>query len=308
MKKLLVIISLVVMSITIQAQSIRKNTSQKGNNVSGTAKTKESSSAFNSKPTNKKEQLDDVDDELAGLGALYLLGMILNPYSIIGTLETASSTNASKQYNTASSSAGSKTNSSSPASSNIGAKDLGQTSGSAKFTSQNPGISIVQFVQSPFGLATLGQGRVTEQEFFDEMKYSFPQMKETASQYIDHFYDYGKKGKIPLTYNGKDMNLAAAYFDEANGNPLRQYIYTFTFEKKLYSKTEVIQFADHILSDLNDGGITMKQYGNLTTSLEDFGEAKGKINNSDIIVSASEESTFDYEVRIIVTKPLLLRR
>ena len=192
---------------------------------------------------------------------------------------------------------------------NLSRKVNSQASKTSKFSSRNSEIDIVLFAQSPFGLASLDRSRVSEQEFFDEMRNAFPKMTETASEYIEHYFDYGKANKIPLSYRGKDMNLAAAYFDIAMGNPLRQYIYTFTFEKKNYLKTEVIQFTNQILSDLYNGGITMEQNGNVITRFEDLGEVKGKIsNNNEIIVSASEESTFDYEVRIIVTKPLQMRR
>ena len=177
-----------------------------------------------------------------------------------------------------------------------------------KFNSQYPEINIVRFVKSPFGLSTLDKNRISEEEFFAEMNYNLPRMKETASQYIEHYYDYGKASSIPLSYKGKDMNLAAVYFDENNDHPLRQYIYTFTFEKKKYQKSEVVQFANYILQDLNNSGITLRQDGSIISYMADFGEAKGKINNSDIIVSASEESTYDYEVRIIVTKPFVPRR
>ena len=173
-----------------------------------------------------------------------------------------------------------------------------------KFNSTNPTISISQFVRYPFGLASLDKEGLSEQEFFNEMRDKLPEMKETASTIISHYYDYGKESDIRLAYKGKDMNLSAAYFDDGNGNPLRQYIYTFTFEKSIYQKEDIIQFVNHILSDLNSDGINMDING----SVEDFRDIKGKINGNDILLSSSEGSTYDYEVRIIVTKPFLRRR
>ena len=173
-----------------------------------------------------------------------------------------------------------------------------------KFNSTNPVINIAQFVRYPFGLAALDKEGVSEQEFFNEMRNNLPKMKETPSPIISHYYDYGKENDIPLAYKGKDINLAAAYFDETNGNPLRQYIYTFTFDKKIYEKDDIIQFFNQILSDLNSNGVTMERNGNL----ENFGEVKGKINGNDVLLSSSDISTYDYEVRIIVTKPFLTKR
>lgn len=173
-----------------------------------------------------------------------------------------------------------------------------------KFNSTNPTINIAQFVRYPFGLASFDKEGLSEQEFFNEMRDKFPKMKESASTIISHYYDYGKESNIRLAYRGKDMNLAAAYFDEGNGNPLRQYIYTFTFEKNIYQKEDILQFVNKIISDLNSDGIVMNTNG----SVEDFRDIKGKNNGNDILLSSSEESTYDYEVRIIVTKPFLRRR
>ena len=173
-----------------------------------------------------------------------------------------------------------------------------------KFNSTNPAINIAQFVRYPFGLASFDKEGLSEQEFFNEMRDKFPKMKESPSTIISHYYDYGKESNIRLAYRGKDMNLAAAYFDEGNGNPLRQYIYTFTFEKNIYQKEDILQFVNKIISDLNSDGIAMNTNG----SVEDFRDIKGKNNGNDILLSSSEESTYDYEVRIIVTKPFLRRR
>lgn len=290
MKRILTISAFIILALTASAQT---HDTQKSNNKTNNSK--------------EEEELE------AGFGLLLLLGALLGSSADLFISEQpTNTTNSPKQDSPASSSTGKKSSMKASDSNRMEAKSPGKAaetaSKAAKFNSTNPEINPVNFVQYPFGLTSLDKGSVSEQDFFNAMRNSFPKMKESKSQLISHYYDYGKDSTIPLAYKGKDMNLAAAYFDEATGTPLMQYVYTFTFDKKKYQKDEVIQFANQILNDLYNGGITMARNGNKTTRMDDFGEVKGKNENNDIILSSNEESTYDYEVRIIVTRPLRLKR
>lgn len=159
-----------------------------------------------------------------------------------------------------------------------------------------PSINILNYIKYPFGIKELNARHNTKNAFNSAMNKYHPKIKRHKYDGFDGYYYGDYKNPLYLTYRGKKMTVAGASFDKLNHKNvlcLRQFWYSFDFDKSTYTSKDIYKFVNAIIQDLYDEGIFLyNKEGALTKKITQFEELKLLLDDYNISLKVKEDEVW----------------